>query len=126
MRLILNHHSGEPIWRQIVEQVKYLAASGKLKDGDILPSIRVLAGELKINPRTVAKAYEELRNGGLVVMQRGRGAFITEHRDPVPSSVRQRILREQARRLLAEGARLGVDAEEVMRLLAEEAEELDS
>lgn len=65
MHLQLNHQSGEPIYRQIVEQVKYAVAAGDLAPGARLPSIRELAGQLKINPRTVVKAYEELRAAGL-------------------------------------------------------------
>ncbi|MHC4714852.1 MAG: GntR family transcriptional regulator, partial [Planctomycetota bacterium] len=74
MYIRLDHSSGEPFYRQIVEQVKYAVAAARVVPGDRLPSIRGLAGRLKINPRTVVKAYEELAHAGLVVMRQGQGA----------------------------------------------------
>lgn len=125
MRIRLDHHSGEPIWRQIVEQVKYGVASAALEPGDQLPSIRALAGELNINPRTVVKAYEELDHMGLVVMRHGQGVFIANRRPDVTASARHRVLEELARRLLAEGARLGAGPDEVIALLESVAEKME-
>ncbi len=125
MRLRLDHHSGESIWRQIVEQVKYGVAAAALKPGDQLPSIRVLAGELNINPRTVVKAYEELDHMGLVVMRHGQGVFVADRRPDVTATARHRVLEDLARRLLAEGARLGAGPDEVLRILEGVAEKME-
>lgn len=125
MHLRLDHHSGEAIWRQIVEQVKYKVASGELREGDQLPSIRGLADQLKINPRTVVKAYEELAHGGLVIMQQGRGVFVSQQRDATPARVRRKILSESTRRLLAEAKRLGADTREVVDIVEEVAREME-
>lgn len=125
MRLRLDHHSGEPIYRQIVEQVKYQAACGDLAPEEQLPSIRQLAGELAINPRTVVKAYEELQAAGLVVMRHGQGVFVSARREAVPSAVRRGQLRELARRLVAEAARMGADAEEVRQIVEGELEKME-
>ncbi len=126
MPLRLDTHSGEPIWRQIVEQVKYGVASGEFAPDEKLPSIRSLAAELKINPRTVVKAYEELSHMGLVVMRQGQGAFITSERPDTPAEARRKVLLEMARRLLAEGARLGADTDEVRDILREASEEIEN
>ena len=75
MQIHLDHHSGEPIYRQIVEAIKFDVARGKLSAGDRLPSIRQLANELGINMRTVVKAYEELVHAGLAVIPGGQHAF---------------------------------------------------
>lgn len=83
MYLRLNYQSGEAIYRQIVEQIKYRVASGELSPGQRLPSIRELAKQLKINPRTVVKSYEELRAAGLAVMRQGQGVFIDSADKPL-------------------------------------------
>ena len=125
MRIRLDHHSGEPIYRQIIEQVKYAVACGRLAGGEKLPSIRVLAGQLKVNPRTVVKAYEELEGAGLVVMKHGQGVFVSERREALPSAVRRKALEDLARRLLAEGSRMGADAGEVLDVVLRVAEEME-
>lgn len=124
MQIYLDHHSGEPIYRQIVEVVKFDVARGKLKEGDRLPSIRELANSLSINTRTVVKAYEELVKEGLAVMQQGRGVFITSPQGTLPSSRRKQVLSEMARRLLSEARRLGADADEVQAILEKVAKEM--
>ena len=126
MYLHLDHHSGEPIYRQIVEAVKYRIASGRLGEGAKMPSIRALAGELKINPRTVVKAYEELQHAGLVVMKQGQGVFVATNRQGIPAKARRKAVAEMARRLLAEGSRLGADRDEVLRILDDEARRMGS
>ena len=120
----LDHRSGEPIYRQVVEQVKYKVACGDLSPGDQLPSIRTLADQLKINPRTVVKAYEELRHGGLVVMKQGQGVFITDNESTVPTGIRRRTIAEIIRRMLSESARMGAGEEEVREIMNIEIERM--
>lgn len=126
MNIRLNHRSGEPIYRQIVEQVKYQVACGDLRPGEKLASIRALAGQLNVNPRTVVKAYETLQHADLVVMQHGQGVFVTENRGSVPASARRRVLAEMARRLMAEAARLGADQNEVLRIIRDIAKDMEN
>ncbi len=126
MYLRLDHHSGEAIYRQIVEQIKYRVAIGQLNGDDQLPSIRELARQLKINPRTVVRAYEELQHAGLVVMRQGKGVFVTVKRQGVPAGVRRKIIAEMARRMLSEGTRMGASAEEMLAVLKTEAEKMES
>ncbi len=128
MQLSLDAYSGEPIWRQIVEQVKFRIASGELGSGEKLPSIRGLGNSLSINPRTVVRAYEELSHLGLVVMRQGQGVFVRngDGRERVSEEARQRTLIDLSRRLLAEGARMGATAEDMIRLFTQTAHELES
>lgn len=126
MHLRLDHSSGEPIYRQIVEQIKYRIASGQLSPSQKLPSIRILAGELKINPRTVVKAYEELSHAGLLVMRQGQGVFVAEQRQTTPTEVRRKVIAQLARRLLSEASRLGADGTEVLEILQAEARHMES
>lgn len=110
--------SGVPIYRQLVDQVKQGVASGLLKPGDRLPSVRDLALELTINPHTVAKAYQELEREGVVEMPRGRGVFIAAGQGPLPSrEERERILLQTVDRLVAEAYRLRFTPAEVLELV---------
>lgn len=119
MYLRLDHQSGEPIYRQIVERVKFKVASGQIKAGERLPSIREMAKDLKINPRTVVKAYEELQSAGLVVRRQGQGVFITESQTAMPARVRHKAIADLASRLLSEASRMGASGEEVQSILKE-------
>ena len=128
MHLSLDSYSGEPIWRQIVEQVKFRIASGEVASGEKLPSIRSLGNELSINPRTVVRAYEELSHLGLVVTRQGQGVFVRngDGREAVTKSARREALMRLNRRLLAEGSRMGASAEEMIELFQKTARELES
>ena len=126
MHLHINHHSGEPIYRQIVETIKFRIASGELAEGTRLPSIRELAGQLQVNMRTVGKAYQGLEQAGLVVMQHGRGVFVTSPQAMLPTRQRRNLLLEHARRLLAEAARLGATPEEVIEIIESATQKMGS
>lgn len=126
MRIHLDHHSGEPIYRQIVEAIKFEVARGQLAEGDRLPSIRELANELAINMRTVVKAYEELVKAGLAVMQQGRGVFITAPQGTLPQVRRREVLTDLVRRLLAEAQRLGASSIEVLDIVRQVADEMEA
>jgi len=125
MYIVLDNQSGEAFYRQIVEQVKYLVASGQVKPGEKLPSIRELAGQLSINPRTVVKAYEQLRSEGLAVMRQGQGVFVTENRAVSPSGLRQSQIEEMAKRMFAEGRRIGASKEEIMNIIKQVAKRIE-
>jgi ribosomal protein L16/L10AE len=73
MKLNLNFRSGIPVYLQIAHQIKAAAASGALRDGDALPSVRVLAEDLRINRNTAAKAYAELESEGVIETRMGKG-----------------------------------------------------
>jgi len=125
MKSQIDHHSGEPIYRQIVEAVKYQVARGDLREGDQLPSLRNLANELGINVRTVVKAYDQLVHGGLAVRQHGRGVFITSPQNMLPVRRRKRVLIEMTQRLISEAKRLGADSEEVLSIVNQVAKEME-
>ena len=71
----INFKSGKPVYLQLVDQVKTAVASGAMKSGEALPSIRPLAEELRVNRNTVAKAYTELENQGVIETLAGKGCF---------------------------------------------------
>jgi len=76
-RFLLDMHSGMPVYRQIMDQVRGAIASGALNAGDQLPTVRQLAVDLAINPNTVVRAYRELELGGLLETHQGTGTFIS-------------------------------------------------
>src|SRR5258706_14025373 len=78
VKLHISAHDGVPIYLQIVNQVKYLVASGRLAPGEELPPIRTLAEQLLINPNTVARAYRELELAGIVTKRRTPGTFVAD------------------------------------------------
>ena len=87
-----------PIWRQIEEGVRRLAASGSLPPGSVVPSVRELAKELRVNPATVAKAYQRLADAGVLVVRRGEGTYVAEAPPRLPDAERRRALHEGAAR----------------------------
>ncbi len=118
--------SGTPIYLQIVNQVKYLVASGGLPPAEEVPPIRVLAEQLMINPNTVARAYLELERAGVVVKRQGSGTFVAENPPSVSKSQRQRILAERADALLTEARQLGVEFDELLELLEGRHEKMNA
>lgn len=78
MQIIISNSSNKPIYEQIVSQIKAQIISGELKEGDSLPSMRLLAKELRISVITTKRAYEELEKDGFIVTATGRGSFVAE------------------------------------------------
>jgi GntR family transcriptional regulator len=114
MNIQLDFRSGQPIYVQIVEQIRQMIATGELKLGDQLPTVRQLATDLRVNFNTIARAYRLLDEAGLISTQHGRGTYVWE----APSEETTRQLRQQSldglvRRFLSEAARLGFSPEEV-------------
>ena len=119
MQIHISNVNGIPIYAQVVNQIKQLIASGRLASGDELPPIRVLAAELLINPNTVARAYRELENAGLVEKRRTAGTYVSDQVSPLARRERIKILTEQIDALLAEASHLSVSIDEVQKLIAE-------
>ena len=94
MMLQINFKSGLPIYLQIVDQIRAAAASGALRPGEALPSIRPLAEELRVNRNTVAKAYAELESQGVIETLPGRGCFLKENQSALRKKVRRELLIE--------------------------------
>jgi GntR family transcriptional regulator len=89
---MLDLHSGVPVYRQIIDQVRGGIASGALTDGDQLPTVRQLAVDLEINPNTVVRAYRELEFGGLIETHQGTGTFISAQKMKRRDAERERQL----------------------------------
>jgi DNA-binding transcriptional regulator YhcF (GntR family) len=119
MQIQISPSDGVPIYQQIVSQVRYLIAAGRLQPGEELPPIRVLAEQLTVNPNTVARAYLELEHAGIVTKRHGSGTYVSETRSPVPQREKTRILNKRVDALLAESRHLEVELNELIKLLRE-------
>jgi GntR family transcriptional regulator len=106
-----------PIWNQIEESVRYLVASGALRPGDVLPSVRDLARDQRINPNTVAKAYQRLVEAEILETRRGEGTFVAEHPPAMPAAEKTRLLREGATRFSTLAVNLGATQAEAVSSL---------
>jgi GntR family transcriptional regulator len=122
MRLQLNFKSGKPVYLQVVDQIKSAAASGALRAGEPLPSIRPLAEQLRINRNTVAKAYAELESQGIIATLAGKGCFVTENNSPFKKSVRQKMLADDIDAAIVQAHHLQVNEREFLELLKERLE----
>jgi GntR family transcriptional regulator len=109
-------NDGVPIYLQIVNQIKYLVASGRLAAGEELPPIRTLAEQLLINPNTVARAYRELESAGVVEKRRTAGTYVSALGSPLARRERMRILAERIDALLAEARQMDISFDDVMKL----------
>lgn len=126
LHLQIDPRSGLPAYRQVVDQVKYYVASGVLAPGAQLPSIRELAKILAVNPTTVVKAYDDLAQDGVIVMQHGKGAFVAEGAPPkLGQREREATLRRLLRPAAVEARQLGVSADQAAKLLRDAINELE-
>jgi GntR family transcriptional regulator len=117
MHVRVSANDGVPIYLQIVNQVKYLVAAGRLSPGEALPSVRKLAEQLVVNPNTVARAYRELEAAGVLTTRRGAGVYVSEGGSPLARGEQTRILTERIDMLLAEARQMDVDLETLVELM---------
>ena len=114
--------SGKPVYLQLVDQIRYAAASGALRSGEPLPSIRPLAEELRVNRNTIAKAYTELESQGVIETIPGKGCFLKKSDSPFNKQVRQKLLAAEIDEAVVMAHHLQVDRE---KFLAPVKERLD-
>jgi len=120
LHLQINPNSGVPVYRQVMDQIKYYVASGLLGPGSQLPSIRSLATSLAVNPTTVVKAYGELQHDGVVEIKQGKGVFVTTSAARMSEVQLTEALGRLARQLAVEASQMGASTELVMKLVTEE------
>jgi GntR family transcriptional regulator len=114
MLLRVDARSPVPLWSQIEEGVRRLVAGGGLEPGTSVPSVRDLAQRLRVNPATVAKAYQRLGEAGVLEVRRGDGTYVAEAPPVMPRAERGRTLRAEAGRYATAAITLGARAEEAM------------
>ena len=120
MLVNLDPHDARPLYLQIMDEVRRALVVGTLRAEDPLPSVRELASDLVVNPRTVLQAYRELEREGVVYVRRGQGTFVAPD---VQSGRQERIAlgREVAKRALLDARRSGLGVEELLMFIREAA-----
>jgi GntR family transcriptional regulator len=116
----LNPSAGQPLYLQLMQQIRHAVENGALRQGDQLPGIRTLAEELVISPTTVAKAYSELEHEGVVELRQGSGAFITVKRRGLSQTQRVHEASAQVRQLIGELRDLGLAEDAIRRIFEAE------
>ncbi len=118
MQITIDFRSDQPIYLQIVEQIRQKVAQGELNPGDQLPTVRQMAADLRVNFNTVARAYRLLDEAGLISTQQGRGTYIWKALDPqLALQVRQQSLTRLTHNYLNEAARMGFQPAEVSEIV---------
>ena len=125
MLLQINFKSGKPVYLQVVDQVKAAAAAGTMQPGESLPPIRPLAEELRVNRNTIAKAYTELENQGVIETVAGKGCFIKPNNSPLKKEVRRKMLIEEIDQVIVQAHHLQVAPAEFLNLVRERMAELE-
>ena len=125
MLLQIDFKSGTPVYLQLVEQVRHAAASGGLRAGEPLPSIRPLAEELRVNRNTIAKAYAELESQGVIETIPGKGCFLREVNSPLTKAARNDLLVQEIDRAIVAAHHLQITDAELLALLKKRLDAFD-
>ncbi len=125
MLIELNFKSGLPVYLQVVDQIKAAAASGALRPGEPLPSIRPLAEQLRINRNTVAKAYTELEAQGVIETIAGKGCFLRQNNSPYRKEVRLKMVAEAIDAAIVQAHHLQVGQDDLLQLVKERLESFE-
>jgi GntR family transcriptional regulator len=109
-----------PIYRQIIDQIKYQVATGVLKEGDKVPSVRELAARLAVNQNTILKVYNELCRQNVLKIERGDGTYVSSNKQTIPASERKKTVSNVLREAAILAVQLEVPIEQVGELLQKE------
>ena len=116
MNIVISNKDDRPIYEQITSQMKNMILSGKLEEGSQLPSIRVLAKDLRISVITTKRAYEDLERDGFIITVAGKGSYVAENNSAVLKEEKMKQLEENVRRLIEEAYNSGISKEEVKEI----------
>jgi len=120
----INPADPAPIWRQIEEGMRRLIALGALKPGAPVPSMRDLARDLRVNPNTVARAYQRLTEGGVLAVRRGEGTFVADQPAQPRKSEKHEMLRDAAQRFVSAAVAAGAELPEAVEAVEAAYEKL--
>lgn len=123
MRFDVDTTSATPIYAQLIAQVKRALAAGTLRAGDAMPSLREMATQLRVNPLTVARAYRELEQLGLLTTEHGKGSYINPQSIKQTEQFRHDALLQAVDQLLQEAHRLGANITDVKKIITDKEKE---
>lgn len=125
MQIRIDNASNRPVYRQIIDQIKRDIALGRLVKDEKLPTVRQLAAQLAINPNTIAKAYRQLEQEGIIITKPGSGAFIANLDSNLSRAVRKRLLSDELERIAVEAFHMQIDTETLLELFNNAVEKLN-
>lgn len=117
MHIILNHSSMVPIYEQLMEQIKSDIIQSELKEGEALPSVRTLAGELRISALTVKKAYDKLEKEGFVTTVHGKGTYVSASDKQLALEARQKAIEDDFDKVIDRALSMGMKKEEISEVV---------
>lgn len=117
MHIILNHSSMVPIYEQLMEQIKSDIIQSELKEGEALPSVRTLAGELRISALTVKKAYDKLEEEGFVTTVHGKGTYVSASDKQLALEARQKAIEDGFDKVIDRALSMGMKKEEISEVV---------
>lgn len=117
MHIILNHSSMVPIYEQLMEQIKSDIIQSELKEGEALPSVRTLAGELRISAFTVKKAYDKLEEEGFVTTVHGKGTYVSASDKQLALEARQKAIEDDFDKVIDRALSMGMKKEEISEVV---------
>ena len=117
MHIILNHSSMVPIYEQLMEQIKSDIIQSELKEGEALPSVRTLAGELRISALTVKKAYDKLEEEGFVTTVHGKGTYVSASDKQLALEARQKAIEDDFDKVIDRALSVGMKKEEISEVV---------
>ena len=117
MHIILNHSSMVPIYEQLMEQIKSDIIQTELKEGEALPSVRTLAGELRISALTVKKAYDKLEEEGFVTTVHGKGTYVSASDKQLALEARQKAIEDDFDKVIDRALSMGMKKEEISEVV---------
>lgn len=126
MLLEIDHHSGVPIYRQIIRQIRQQIITDGLKEGDQLETVRTLAARLKVNPMTVSKAYAFLEVEGLVERKRGIGLFVVKVRKGQKDQIKGQLLNNIVNKAAIAAIQLGISEDKAVEFFKKQYKEYNS
>jgi len=115
MQIRIDNASDRPVYQQIIDQVKRDIAMGRLVRDEKLPTVRQLAGQLAINPNTIAKAYQQLEREGIIVTRPGAGAFVANLDSDLSGSVKKKLICEDLERAVVDAFHMQIDSQTLLR-----------
>lgn len=122
----IDANNGVAIYDQIVRQVKFAIAEETLRPGQLLPSVRALSMQLRLNPNTVARAYQQLQSDGVLELLRGRGVVVCQGATKVCKEVRRTLINDRLQSVLTEALHGGLTATEIEELVRKQLKKLSS
>lgn len=117
MQILINNSDGVPIYEQILRQIKEMILSGELKEGDPLPSMRILAQQLRISVITTKRAYEELEREGFIESFTGKGSFVRSKSSELIREANLKIIDESLAKACDSAKKCGISAEELKDII---------